>query len=661
MAFGVTRNRLAWLLLAPLLVVILYAAFVAQSHTCPSVDCRTYVEMVRGISDHGLPYLENGPVALYPELQARWNVVHGDRLWGTYPPVFPYAAVIPFRLGGLVGVAHFNGLMLAVLAFGVFALGRRYTRDSLAGTAAAYIVVLSTPAGASSLDLGPYTMAVSMITWASFFTIWALDEADGRARRLALVAGLLGGLALGTHLLNLPLLGALLLVLCAVPVGGSPTLLPERFRQHRFAHLAPTRASMRRGVWAIVGAGLPLSGMAALNHLRFGSWNPISYGPCAWRSCDETGLGHQSAGAMLLYAAMTIVWATLTIGVSWYVRRSRIGLMIAALGSLAFLFGYEPLTRHTRNIATIFWAYLVDNSPFDMFPMSRPPDGLGNMFGPFVIKSTLQCTPFLALAAMAPFTSRREKGVTLALGLPALALFVLLGLRANLVPVHALGYPFLYLRYVLPALPLLVVLGLEAVKALPWTWAHVVLAAGATLAFVVALNQAPDDMLYWRRVLVLRGTLALGGGALILGGIAHRSLGKAWKRAAAFATVGAIACGIAITSMIDLRVVLSMQKESARRVDHVALIVPQRFALAGWAGDIDLLLSLRATRDIEYVDLYESLNWYNFRQMIDRWSSDHRPIFAVLPPGAVKSPWQDVDFELVDPAERLYRVTKRIP
>ena len=658
-ALGASRGRLAWLLLAPLLTVIAYGAASAQWHSCPSVDCRTYVEMVRGIAEHGLPYLQNGPITDFPDLQARWNVVHGGRLWGTYPPFFPYAATIPFLLGGLPGIAHFNGALLGALALGVFALGRKYTSDPLAGTAAAYIVVASTPACAASLDLGPYVMAVTLITWAAFFTLASLEETGARAHRRALLAGLLGAFAVGAHLLNLPLLASLLVVLTMAPIEGSPSLLPLRFRDHRFAPFAPTRASLSRGLWAFSGSAIPLFAMALLNRARFGSWNPVTYGPCVWRSCEETGLAHQSAGAMFAYALMTFVWAALTVGVAWYARRSARGLLIVGAASIALLVGYEPLRRHTSRIALVFWGYLVDCDALDMSPMVHPADGLGQLFGAAALKSTLQCTPFIALAVLAPFTLRRARRATLAMALPTIGLLVLLSLRANLAPVQALGFSFLYLRYVLPALPLLVVLGIGAVRDLPWTWKHVLLTVAAAAALGACIQYGEDDAPYWRRFILLRVTLAAGGGALLLAGTARVKQGTdAWKKAATIATAAAIACGIAVTLTVDFQVSLKMQVRNDRSVDDLARLTPERFALVGWPDAIDPVLSLRASRDLEYLDLYESVNWFNFRQMIDRWSAEGRPIFALLPWG-ITSPWPDVAFEIVDARVQLYRISLR--
>jgi hypothetical protein len=105
MAFRVTRDRLAiaLLLLAPLLVFTLYGPVFIPSHSCPVFDGRTYIEMIRGVSDHGLPYLANGPAADFPELRARWNSVHDGRLWGMYPPFFAYAAFPFFRIAWLTG------------------------------------------------------------------------------------------------------------------------------------------------------------------------------------------------------------------------------------------------------------------------------------------------------------------------------------------------------------------------------------------------------------------------------------------------------------------------------------------------------------------------------------------------------------------------------
>ena len=634
MAFGVTRNRLAWLLLAPLLVFTLYGAVIIPSHSCPGVDGRTYIEMIRGVSDHGLPYLANGPSAEFPELRARWNSVHDGRLWGTYPPLFAYAAVPFFRLGGLEAVSRFNAFVLAMLVLGCFALGRRYTRDPIQGTATAYVAVLSTAASSIALDICPYVLLVALIAWGAYFAVAAIDD-EGRAGLWkAAAAGALAALGLATHVLAFPVLAGLVLALGV--------------------------ASIARGAYAIGGAALPVLGLSWLNHVRFDSCNPVTYGPCTWRPCIADGLATQSVGTMLWYVTPVLVWALPSLGIAWAVRRSRVGLAaIVGLATLVLVI-WEPMRRHGFFIGRLAWAYIVDSSTLDMRPFhDRASDGLGNLFGPFVLKSTLQSTPAFALAFLAPFASVREKRLTATLAVPCVFLFGMLALRTEMPIVHGLGFPFLYLRYVLPAVPMLAALSVAAVAALPWRTAHFAMTVGLAGFATAWLLSMPDDIPYARRVFILRVTLLAAAAAVtsVLG--ARISASTRWKQGAILASASAFAFGFAVTLGVDLQASTVMEENGNKRVDAIARLTPQRFALIGGPGEIDTPLALRASRDIEYADLSEGNGLTNARTLIDRWTAENRPIYTLgVPRSKTPSPWPDVAFAEVGPDEGLVLVTK---
>jgi len=51
-----SRTRLALVLLAPLICGIVWGAWQSRGHSAPSVHARTYMEMIRGVADNGLPY-----------------------------------------------------------------------------------------------------------------------------------------------------------------------------------------------------------------------------------------------------------------------------------------------------------------------------------------------------------------------------------------------------------------------------------------------------------------------------------------------------------------------------------------------------------------------------------------------------------------------------
>jgi hypothetical protein len=647
-------------LLVPLLVAIAWGSRQARWHSAPSVDSRTYIEMIRGISDNGLPYLANGPASRFPELRARWNAPRGDRLWATYPPVFPYAAVPFFRAGGLAAVTSFDVSLLLLLAVGTFLLGARYAGDPLAGAASSYLVVLSTAVSAVALDIGPYALVVTLIVWSSYLGLLAIDTTGRASRAAAFGCGVTGGLAVGTHLLTFPMLVVLIFALAAFAVAGSSVPASLGRLAPRLRRWLPPRAALARGGLALLGALAALAPVAVLNQARFGTWNPVTYGPCVWRACFESGLANQSVGAMLAYALPVAVWVAATAAAAWLVRRSRLGLVGVAAAALLVLAAWEVMRQHAVNIFAVAWSCAVDSSPFDVSPMVHPPDGLGTFFGPFVIKSTLQAVPFVVLACFAPVATAAQRQRTLLLALPCGALFAALALRANLPLVHAIGFPFLHLRYMLPMLPLLVVLAIGAVRDLPWRVPHLLLVIAGAVALGIWLWLGDDDGAYLRRFVLLRASLALAiaaAAALLLA----RRRGSAWTRQAAVILIALTAAfGIGVNLAVDVKQIVRAKQWQDALVDAIGARTPERFALVGWAPEIDTPLSLRATRDIEYADLYESTDWTNFRALLDYWAETNRPVYTLFPVHRiVRSPWPDIAFEPVDPVRGLWIVHRR--
>ncbi len=648
-----SSKRVARLLLVPLVVVVLATAILTPFHSAPGVDTRSYIEMITGVAKHGLPHLENGHPSRFPEMQARWNMARGDTLWGTLPPVFPYVAAPLLALGGLRAVSMFEISLCAALALAVFALGSRAARDPWVGVSAAYAILLATPLTGISFDLGPYMLSIVLFTWATYFALRAIDGANDA--RFAALAGLFGGLGVGAHLTTFVMFGAMMSVLVALPAEGAPW--------------RPTRGTVARGAAAIAGAAVPLVLVGALDRMRFGSWNPISYGPCVWRSCDETGLSKQSIGFMLDFAGPSLLWASLTLVgiVVAMVRRSRtLGIVVVTLAVIAFVRD-ESLRMNALRLARTGLAFLVDVNHIDLQPFQHAPDGLGIMTGATTLKAPLQSVPFLALAFMAPFATVRERRVVLLLSAPCAALLLGLTLRANLPAAFALGYPFTNLRYVFPALPLAIVLAVCAVRRLAFGGREIAIALVIALGVGLVLVSDTSDAPHWRRFLLLRITLLVAFGALALAWLARRAPDS--RRRAAFAgmvTAAAVGLSIAINLGLDLHVMLLGRRSNDKTVDDVAAVFPQRFALVGWAAEIDPPLSLRASRDIEYADMYEAQDWRNFRTLIDVWTDDHRPIYAIWPrpdpprQPEIKSPWKEIAFDPVgDPSLRVVRVRKR--
>lgn len=643
------RLYLAWILLVPLFLVIGWGAATLRWHSCTNVDHRSYLEMIQGVSEHGLPYLTNGPaesVRRFPELRARWNIEHDGRLWGTYSPAYAYLAAPAFMLGGITGVLKFNLLCLALVIVAAFGLGHRLVGDPLAGTATAYL----TTAGASiwfpSADVSPYTITIGFLTGAAYCAVRSLSE-PRKALLLGSGAGLLGGLATASHILVFPMVAVLLTL---------TTVLEERDGQSSAFVLSRKRAAV--GLAALGGFLPALIGVSALNHVRFGNWNPISYGPCEWQVCASTGLAQQGVIPMLRHSWMLIVWVALTGAAVVTLRRSRLKLAIALLMSMTALLVSSTLRDLAAESALLAWGFVVNFSGVPLGPpYSSPSDHVGLFLGPFMVRSLLQCTPALALAPLAVlYPPRGRRAAALLLALTCAGMLAALVLRLNLDRIYALGFPFLNVRYVLPIVPLLSVLAVAAAYQIGWQQrltAIVVIVSGLGCAL---LWRFPDQSSIALRSFLVWGTTIIAVLALALAAMA-RSVPKLRQMAQLVAAI-TFATSVATTIGIDLRATLAIRSGGDQLIDRFAKLTPQRFALIGWTWlQLDWLLALRSSRDMVYADLTEAQGWANLHALIEEWQEEGRPVFSVVPPHLTPtSPWPDIRVEVIDPSLGLCRL-----
>jgi hypothetical protein len=626
-------TRAPRLLLGLLLLLIVAGAALAPWRSTMGVDDRTMFESIAAVADHGSPGITVEGAERHIALRPRWNYPHGGKLWSQYPPFYPYLMAIPYRIAGLRGVVAANILGLGLLALGLFALGRRFTGSEMAGTATAWVTIVAAPIWACSFVASGFTYAIVAITWAVYFALRIHDDPD--AKRWPFLVGVLGGFASGCHLLAFPMWAVL---------WGVTALVPTR--------------SIKRSLWGLAGVAIPFSILAAFNHHRFGSWNPISYGPCIWRQCDDGGLHGQGLAVQLRWALPFVAWAVAAAGTAWVVRRSRLALGLVAAIALGVLLSTPALRTRAIDYATVTWALLADVSRLELGgDFFSPADGLGVFLGPWVIKSVLQCTPLLALAALHRPTDRAR---TAMVALPCAALFATIILRANIPLAFALGYPFLHYRYAMFGLPLLVLLAVAAARDLPWR--KIDLAIGALFAIAVAifLSRSADDFSLPRRVLLLRGSLLLGFAAFVLAARFRSDGNSRWGRAAALATALAAGFGFAATTSVDLRALASVRRDNDARLERFLAATPQRFALIGWPREIDPVLAAERDRSIEYGDLYELQDWREVRPLLDEWRKRGLRIFFLQPRNPPPAPWPDLRYRDVDPGIGLVELVNPV-
>jgi hypothetical protein len=654
-----TRSRtwIALALLVPLVAAVAAAVVLAPWRSVLGVDNRTYVEMVAGVRIHGRPYLINGPAEAFPEGRAAFNVPHGKEVWGVYAPLYPYLAAPALRLGGLLWLTKQNVLLVGLLGLAALALATRLGKSPLRGVAAAYVVVLGTPVWISSFETLALPALYLWLVLGSLFALVAVEARGWRAWAASLATGLFAAMAPATHLVSFPMALALLVALLfAEPAVDAPATFARRW--------LPSGAGLARFACASVAMAIALVPVALLNEIRFGSPNPISYGPCIWNQCQNNVQDALNVASLARFALPAVPWmVAVALGLLVARRRAWAVALVIALAAAA-LVPKTAMRDTTWVLLRTAYGYFVDNSTVDFVYMDVPFDGLGHVRGPHVIKSMLQSSPVLLTGLVVGVGRFGKQGRVLVVLLPALALYASLALLGRFTGANAFGWPHIFIRYAIPAAPLLAVLAVEAMGDLPWRFVYVFFAAGVAVAGLCYFLPTNHDHALLRRIVELRLTVLVAVVTAALTFCARR-----WPRpfvreqAAAFGAA-AVGLGIAVSLGVDTRALATQMSANDARLARFERVCPdRRLAIVGWGADQDPILALRAEREIQTMDFFEADDntWNNFRVMIDVWSAEGRPIYALFPRG--QSPpfrWPYADWDvpgvLLDESEVIWRI-----
>ncbi len=247
-----------------------------------------------------LPGTEDLPASrelLWFDPQGRSRARVTTPVTATAPPLWAPIA-LPFSYLGWRGLVALNTFAFLVTTWMVFALARRRAPDPAgpAADATGWLAAAVFVGGAYSLEYAqgvwPHSLTVALATGAVAAAGLCWDENAGRRRagRLAMAAfaaGALAGLAAGIRYQN-------------VLVGAGIGLAIFLWAPHRWR----TSAAFAGGL------ALPLAASSLANHLRLGSWNPISKGT------GYLDLGKAAAGANPVVDALRILLSRL-VDYSW--------------------------------------------------------------------------------------------------------------------------------------------------------------------------------------------------------------------------------------------------------------------------------------------------------------------------------------------------------
>ena len=188
------------------------------------------------------------------------RAVDSTPVGSTAPPLYALLA-LPFLPFGWRGLVALNTLAYLATTVMVFLYTRRYATETSTAWMAAAVFSLGGFVIEYAQGVWPHALSIALCTGGivaagrSIESRESGDSSDNRRPPLAAAAGFLLGLATGVRYQNA--------VILAVVAGG----------------IALWSAHRRKTLTAyVVAAAAPLSASAVINHIRLGSWNPISKG-----------------------------------------------------------------------------------------------------------------------------------------------------------------------------------------------------------------------------------------------------------------------------------------------------------------------------------------------------------------------------------------------
>ena len=407
-----------------------------------SVDEGTYHMMAKNLADGSGFEIWNG-YREFPsrELISGALVIAKGRLVAKPPDLFTVAALPFYMLFKYRGLFFLNAVaFLGILAI-TYHVARRSFGDSRLATNACLILALSTYLWDYSQAAWPHATSTLFIM-AAFYAMMRAFYSENHSRgsiRWALAAGLLGGLALGVRLDAAFALPAL--------------LIPMLFtRPPRWS------AAFATGLGLLPG----LITLSLLNHDKFGTFSPFSYG--------RTGMSPTSG--LLPYLTPAIIGFLFVLTVWVFSRSSAIGkrilLTVIIIGSAAGLINLPEVYGLLERLATGA-AQLVIDLRFRSLHLGEP--GLGRTATGGLVyihglkKSLLQSCPYL-VALVIPLAQVLRRGRD------AKAIKLLLVLPACFIGVYSYfawhGGQCLNLRYFVPVLPFAAMLAAYAWRELAY-------------------------------------------------------------------------------------------------------------------------------------------------------------------------------------------------
>lgn len=314
-------------------------------------------------------FAETPSPELYHALHMR---VRDGNVYAQYPQLFALLAAPFVGALGLYALIALNSVAFAGVVGLCWALAWELFADARRAWAACFILVFGTFSWEYSQQAWPHSFATLFSTAALYLALLGLRSAGRRAAWLAFAAGLVTGLGIGIRL------DVVFVLPCIV--------LP-------FAFASPVR--LREILSVLVGAAPCLAALGAVNSIKFGTWNPLAYGPTAVDSNQHVPFGLSA----FLAAGVLVVWVFSR--PSLRLNRRRRSRLIGVVGLIVVaVIAASPSVRgalatHTRTLAAFLGDLRLLPSDQPMPAMEHSRSGAVMYIGAYK-KAVLQSTPYLA-------------------------------------------------------------------------------------------------------------------------------------------------------------------------------------------------------------------------------------------------------------------------
>jgi hypothetical protein len=579
-----------------------------------SIDEAIYHMMARDFPARGLEVFTGYPEYSSREMLHQFMRVYSGRTFSQYPYLFPVLTTPWYFLFGFYGLFLINSLAFAGVVLLVYLLARDLFGDSDLAANSCLVFVLGTYAWEYSQAAWPHMTALLFTTTAFYLAVRSYTS-ENTAHRLwlAVAAGLVAGFAPGIRLDAILVLGAILMIF----------LLSRPWRP-------------RETVAVIVGS---LPGFALLswtNSIKFGTFNPLSYGTPIDGYVPT--VPWVLAGAGLL--GFILLWILTRTPVSRFLKQH----WAYALGGVFMAAALALVIPHTRTmVGQISMGMLMmvvdlrfrDPGIIEQALRTTSSGAIVYIFG--LKKSLIQSLPYLTALWIPAFRIFRGSSETRSL-LMLFALPILLSAFFGFTRDH--GGLCLNLRFFLAALPFTSILTAFALREIstewsvptgPMVWISAI-GLGAAVFFLFVGRNVMDveglELPLLNLPLVLAGTLLI----LVVGGdLLKGSLGS-FVRHTAFVILAISLTWASLTAFFYDYPLHSRQRAMNYEMGEKVLPLVPDDAVFFTAPFVDPFLKLVEKPRLR-IGFPGRDRFADFPNIVEFYLKSHKRVFAAFPEG----------------------------